>query len=73
MYSLWARGSLEHPRRLRSHGDFRQIRISNQSNSSLNEDTGLANSALIPSPDGKFIFVYEWSEDQRICYSIRLD
>ena len=73
MYSLWARGSLERPRRLKSHGELRSVRISSQSDSKSTEDAGLTNSALIPSPDGRSIFVFEWSDDQRICYSIQSD
>ena len=73
MYSLWARGSLERPRWLRSHGEFRSVRISTQSDAKATADAGLANSALMPSPDGRSVFVFEWSEDQRICYSVQDD
>jgi hypothetical protein len=49
------------------------VRISTQSDAKATADAGLANSALMPSPDGRSVFVFEWSEDQRICYSVQDD
>ena len=72
MYFLWAYGALQRRKRLMVSGERRGIEIEEATVMKHETEDGAINSAFIPVPTGKHLFIFEWDDRQNVKHVVQL-